>query len=190
NMSKASMPESVKLRLWGKAAGRCQYNACNKALWLDDLTKAEFNSAYIAHIVARSVNGPRGDKELSDKLKYDLNNLMLLCDTHHRLIDHGDEKGHSVDRLTEMKVNHEKRVEFLTSVVSDKISTVLLYGANIGGKQNPLSQKEAYVAMVPEWYPKEKDAIEIRLKNSPLKENSPGFWEFEKSVLIEHFNSQ
>lgn len=50
-MSVTYIPESVKIRLWGKAAGRCEYEGCNQPLWLDQLTKAEFNSAYIAHII-------------------------------------------------------------------------------------------------------------------------------------------
>lgn len=42
-MSVSHIPEKVKIRLWGKAAGRCQYEGCNKPLWLDSHTKAECN---------------------------------------------------------------------------------------------------------------------------------------------------
>jgi type I restriction-modification system DNA methylase subunit len=42
-MSVLHIPEKVKIRLWGQAAGRCQYEGCNKPLWLDSLTKAECN---------------------------------------------------------------------------------------------------------------------------------------------------
>jgi hypothetical protein len=97
-MSVSYIPESVKIRLWWKAAGRCQYEGCNEPLWLDTLTLAEFNSAYIAHIIADKPAGPRGDPELSEKLKSDITNLMLLCDTHHRLVDIADVAGHPVDR--------------------------------------------------------------------------------------------
>ena len=67
-MSVSNIPESVKLLLWGKSGGRCQYEGCSKALWRDDLTKAEFNAAYIAHIIADKPTGPRGHSELSEKL--------------------------------------------------------------------------------------------------------------------------
>src|SRR5207247_537409 len=98
-MSVSYIPEKVKIRLWGKAAGRCEYDGCNKPLWLDEVTKAEFNTAYIAHIVADSPDGPRGDPIRSEKLKCDLRNLMLLCDPHHRLVDKEDLSGHPEVRL-------------------------------------------------------------------------------------------
>ena len=131
-MSVSYIPENVKIRLWGKAAGRCQYEGCNEPLWYDDLTKAEFNSAYIAHIIADSPNGPRGHTILSEQLKSDLSNLMLMCDKHHRLIDKVDIAGHSIERLQAMKTAHEKRVELLSSILNDKRSHIVLYGARIG----------------------------------------------------------
>ena len=137
-MSVSYIPEKVKIRLWGKAAGRCQYDGCNKPLWLDSLTKAEFNTAYIAHIIADKPGSPRGDLELSDKLKNDISNLMLMCDEHHRLIDREDVKGHPVDRLREMKHKHEGRIELLTSLMENKRSYILLYGANVGQHHTPV----------------------------------------------------
>src|SRR5580700_1073415 len=113
-MSISYIPETVKIRLWGKAGGRCQYDGCNRPLWLDTLTKVEFNTSYIAHIVADEPSGPRGDALLSKQLKSDLSNLMLLCDEHHRLVDKADVSAHPVDRLIEMKELHEKRIELVT----------------------------------------------------------------------------
>jgi hypothetical protein len=75
-MSVSYIPETVKIRLWGKAGGRCQYDGCNEALWTDSLTQAEFNSAYIAHIIADKPTGPRGDPTLSEQLKADISNLI------------------------------------------------------------------------------------------------------------------
>jgi hypothetical protein len=61
-MSISKIPERTKLLLWGKAGGRCEYDGCNEPLWLDSVTKFEFNAAYIAHIVADKPSGPRGDE--------------------------------------------------------------------------------------------------------------------------------
>jgi hypothetical protein len=66
-------------------------------LYLDSLTKAKFNQAYIAHIVADKPGGSRGDIVLSPLLDTDIKNFMLLCDSHHRLIDKEDVIGHTVD---------------------------------------------------------------------------------------------
>lgn len=102
-MSVSYIPEKTKILLWGKSAGRCQYRGCNTSLYRDDLTQAEFNQCYIAHIVADSPNGPRGHVTRSKELKQSLSNLMLLCDTHHRLIDKVEVENHPEDVLLLMK---------------------------------------------------------------------------------------
>jgi hypothetical protein len=182
-MSVTSVPEKVRLRLWGKAAGRCEYEGCNAPLWLDSLTQAEFNAAYLAHIIADRPDGPRGDPVLSEQLKADLSNLMLLCDAHHRLIDKEDVAGHSVERLRNMKIRHEDRISLLGAVGPNKQSHVLLYGANIGVHSSNLSLRKAAEAMVPEWYPAEPRALELGLANSSFTDQDPVFWELESTHL-------
>ena len=186
-MSVSHIPVKVKIRLWGKAAGHCQYEGCPERLWLDSLTKVEFNTAYIAHIIADKPTGPRGHPVHSEQLKSDISNLMLMCDTHHRLIDKEDVAGHSVERLIEMKRKHEERVELLTSLTEDKQSHVLLYGANIGQHNAPVSWKKATQAMLPQWYPAEKPAIELGLKNSLFKDNEQNYWLIERENLRRQF---
>ncbi len=182
-MSHTSVPEKVRLRLWGKAGGRCEYDGCNERLWLDTLTQVEFNAAYLAHIVADSPDGPRGDEALSPRLKADLSNLMLLCDKHHRLIDKEQVDEHPVERLLEMKRKHEDRMELLGSLMPDKQSHVLLYGANIGEQSPMLSLRSAAQAMLPEWYPSESKAIEIGLQNSSVTDRTPDYWKLERIHL-------
>lgn len=189
-MSRTNIPEKVKIRLWGKAAGRCQYEGCNEPLWLDTLTKSEFNTAYIAHIIADSPKGPRGDEKLSNKLKHDIANLMLLCDEHHRLIDEGDKAGHPVERLIDMKQKHERRVEIVTSIKENMGSNVLLYGANIGRHTSPINIKNAIPAMLPGRYPAEIPAVEIHLKNSSFQDNQELYWAIESDNLKSQFQDK
>lgn len=189
-MSVTNIPESVKFRLWGKAGGRCQYEGCNTPLWLDSLTKAEFNTSYIAHIIADKPKGPRGDQKLSAKLAADLSNLMLMCDEHHRLIDKINVAGHPPDRLREMKRNHEERIELLTSIQEDKKSHILLYGANIGQQSANVSWDKAAVAMVPRHYPAESQALEIGMVNSSFRDDEPRYWEIERENLRRQFNEK
>lgn len=188
-MSISYIPEKVRIRLWGKAAGRCQYDGCNKPLWLDSLTKVEFNTAYIAHIVADQSNGPRGDAILSEKLKADISNLMLMCDEHHRLIDREDIEGHPVEKLQVMKNKHEERIEVLTSISKEKQSHVLLYGANIGQQHPFVNWQKASQAMVPEWYPAEKTAVELGMKNSSFQDHEDSYWIMEREHLKRQFLS-
>ena len=103
------VPEKTKLLLWGKAAGRCEYDGCNTLLYRDTTTAAEFNIAYIAHIIAASADGPRGDAVLSPQLKDNIDNLMLLCDTCHRRVDREDIAGHPIERSISLDLsNHLK----------------------------------------------------------------------------------
>jgi hypothetical protein len=182
-MSITSLPEKVRLRLWGRAGGRCEYDGCNDRLWLDDLTQVEFNVAYVAHIIADSPEGPRGDKTLSPQLKAMLSNIMLLCDKHHRLVDKEQVDEHPADRLREMKRKHEDRIELLGFLTPDKQSHVLLYGANIGEQSAPLSLLSAAQAMLPEWYPAESKAIEIGLRNSSITDKNQEYWNLERMHL-------
>ncbi len=189
-MSISDIPDKTRYLLWGKAAGRCEYEGCNKPLWLDSLTKAEFNTAYIAHIIADQPNGPRGDSELSEKLQRDISNLMLMCDEHHRLIDKEDIKGHSVERLREMKCKHEARIELLTSIQPEKNSEILLYGARIGEHHTHLSFEKAAIAMIPERYPASNKAIELSLKNSSFQDSESQYWSIEQEHLRRQFNER
>jgi len=178
-MSVSSIPETVKIRLWGKSAGRCQYDGCNRPLWQDEVTQIEFNSAYIAHIIADSPDGPRGDPVLSEQLKRDISNLMLLCDVHHRQIDKVDVAGHPVKLLREMKARHEDRIELVGSLGPDRQSHVLLYGAKIGDHDAPLSLAKAAKAMLPDRYPAEPHPMALGLLNSGVTDRDAVFWQSE-----------
>lgn len=182
-MSKTNIPETVKIRLWGKAAGRCEYRGCRTPLWLDTLTQAEFNNAYIAHVYADSPGGPRYAKGLSEKLAADISNLMLMCDRHHRLIDIGDVPGHPADRLFSMKREHEERVELLGGLGPELQSEVLLYGANVGEHDAAITIDQAAEAMVPARYPKDRRGINLGLKYNHLANRDAGFWEQERAQL-------
>jgi hypothetical protein len=170
------------MRLWGKAGGRCEYEGCNTRLWLDPLTRAEFNTSYIAHIIADEPGGPRGDPKLSDELKKDITNLMLMCDAHHRLIDREDVAGHSVERLRRMKLLHEKRIDTLTDIAQDKQSHVVMYGANIGEHGSPLSLAEVRLGMIPDRFPA-TNPITLSLGNSSFEDRDPDYWRIEAAQI-------
>ena len=189
-ISKTHIPDKIKLQLWVKSGGRCQYDGCNEMLWRDDLTWAAMNAAYIAHIIADSPDGPRGDKVLSPLLAQDPENLMLMCDKHHRLIDKEDEAGHPPNRLQEMKRKHEDRIALLTSIKDLQKSHVLLYGANIGGHSSKISWKQAAQAMIPDRYPSEPRGIELSLGSSMFQDHEPDYWKIEETNLDRQFNQK
>jgi hypothetical protein len=173
--------------LWAISGGRCEYEGCNKVLHTDILTKNKYNSAYIAHIVADEPNGPRGDLKRSKELANDINNLMLLCDTHHRMVD-SDDITYTEDWLLEMKRNHEERINRQTAIAPNMSSEIILYGANIGSHNSPLSYQMASEALLYDYYPASNNAIELGLKNAPFVDNADTYWLVEEENLCAQFN--
>jgi len=174
--------------LWAMSGGRCEYEGCNKVLYTDMLTKKTSNNAYIAHIVADEPNGPRGDVSRSKILANDIANLMLLCNDHHNLIDKYDVIGHPESRLLAMKQKHEERIQRLTSISPNMSSEIILYGANIGKHNSPLSYQTARETISPDYYPASENAIELGLKNTPFTDDTDTYWITEEANLCEQFN--
>lgn len=185
-----SISQPVQLMLWGKAAGRCEFEGCNKSLWQSDVTKEQVNIAQKAHIWAFSPDGPRGNAGIEQDEINDINNLMLVCHQCHRLIDQ-DKKGnrYSTELLHQMKLKHEQRIELVTAIAPEKSSHVLLYGANVGSQSSVITYRKAANAMMPEFYPAESSAIELGLQRSPIDDDKDGYWELEKRVLEEQFDN-
>jgi hypothetical protein len=64
----------------------------------------------MAHVVASSDDGPRGDPSLLPAQRNKYENLILFCPNHHEEVD-SDEERFSSDALREMKAQHEAWVE-------------------------------------------------------------------------------
>ncbi len=69
------------------AHGRCMFDGCGADLTQDPVTGVRGNFATLAHNVASSEGGTRGMLYLSHALADDPDNILLLCETHHRLVD-------------------------------------------------------------------------------------------------------
>ncbi len=161
------IPAKVKLRLWNASAGRCQFQGCNKPLWYDGLTFECANFGEMAHIIAASKDGPRGN-EKSEDLQIDFDNLMLLCQTHHKLVDDKPED-YPVGKLKEWKKNHEERIEMLTQIQGEEYKTCLfrmLY--NINDRITELTDQVAYKTILP-MYPMDGKGLIIEEKDFDKK---------------------
>ena len=179
-------PQTIT-KLWAKAAGRCEYDGCNKLLYKDDLTSEDINRGFVAHIIAASPDGPRGDVVLSAQLVDDIGNVMLMCHAHHRLIDHEQVAEHTVDRLRAMKKKHEDRVREVTEIAAAKISVPVVYGTNIGKEAVSISRRELAQAMLPDNYPTE-NVVTISCQNSSLHDSQELFWQTEVAQLEQKYN--
>lgn len=175
-MSKTNIPQAVVLKVWLRSGGRCEYPQCNVALWRDDITLTQMNRAYLAHIVADSPGGPRGDPVLSPQLAKDPSNIMLLCDTHHRLIDRDDVQGHPVELLSEYKEEHEDRIERQTAIQTNLRTELLLFGTKIKERRGLVNYADARDAVLPNRYPASDSGILIDLADIDVAEDDPEFW--------------
>ncbi|MBF0526590.1 MAG: hypothetical protein HQK56_16020 [Deltaproteobacteria bacterium] len=91
-------------RLWGSSGNRC-------AICRLEIASGGESSAIgeMAHIVARSNNGPRGESDLTLDERDQYDNLILLCPIDHAKIDTSPHEW-SVEKLRTVKMEHEKWV--------------------------------------------------------------------------------
>lgn len=104
---------SIKTRkmLWGRSANRCNFPDCRRELVMDATeTDDESIVGEECHIVAREENGPRGNADLTAEQRDKYNNLLLLCNVHHKLID-DQANTYTVEGLKEIKASHEKWIK-------------------------------------------------------------------------------
>lgn len=110
--------KNIKL-LWGRAASRCAFPECRMKLTQDKkAASASFPLGEQAHIVAKEADGPRGDSPLSTDERDSYFNLILLCPTHHSLIDNNPED-YPIEKLHLIKDSHELWVEETLSQAND-----------------------------------------------------------------------
>lgn len=92
--------------LWGRSGNRCAFPKCRIEL----ATYGESNViGEIAHIIAKNPKGPRGNDSLSLEKRDEYANLILLCPTHHTLIDN-DPNQWTAKKLFNIKNEHEQWV--------------------------------------------------------------------------------
>jgi len=157
----------VACELWARAAGRCQFNGCNRPLYKSPVTQERVNISEKAHIYSFSSSGPRGRGPHARNTTHlhDIENLMLVCHDCHKTIDQ-DKNGdrYSADLLKTWKAAHEARIAIVTSIAPSKKSHVIFFGAKIGEQQSPLQFDEAAEAMFPNRFPAEVRAVTLSMR--------------------------
>jgi hypothetical protein len=187
-MARTKAPQKVQSALWALAAGRCQYRGCNKNL-VGDLISGNEDAlfGFIAHIVADSASGPRGDPVRSPQLAKSLENLMLLCAVHHKLVDVDDEAGHPEAVLLTMKADHEARVALLVDIDEDRASHALRFGANIGTNEALVSTRAIFAAMPPDHHPASQQTIDLDMTGHAFTDSDPAYWAIQQANLQRNF---
>lgn len=103
--------KSIKL-LWSNAAGRCSFRGCNERLTVEQAVGlTPYTLGEMAHIKGNRAGSNRYDISQSEIERDSYSNLILLCPTHHTLIDKSEnEEIYSVELLHEMKTEHETNI--------------------------------------------------------------------------------
>ena len=114
-MPRTDVSEKVARIVYLRSGGRCAFPDCGREL-VEPGNSAD-DSAYIgeiAHIVADSRQGPRGDSPMTDEERDRHDNLVLLCRVCHKVID-SQPFTYSVSVLRAIKADHEGRIRQATA---------------------------------------------------------------------------
>ncbi len=149
-----AIPEADIKLLWGKAAGRCAFPGCGEDCCIYLRKTGDAILGEMAHVIARSTLGPRGKADCPGEDVYD--NLILLCPTHHRMVDKAPED-FPPGSLLQWKKQHENGVATsLTAPAFNQKSELYAYVRRLlaqnrlvhqqfgpesqGAQENPLSE--------------------------------------------------
>ncbi len=124
--------------LWGRSGNKCAFEDCRHDLIADETeTDDEAIIGDEAHIVAKKNNGSRGVSPLSDEDRDKYENLILLCRTHHKIID-DQFNFYTVKKLVDLKKKHESWVKGSLEFDTERNKEELTYASNIDEIVNKL----------------------------------------------------
>jgi hypothetical protein len=135
--------------LWGRSGNRCAI--CKLELTSDG---APETLGEMAHIVARSPEGPRGAVQLANEDRETYENLILLCPNHHSEIDKNPDAW-PIHRLKVAKTDHERWVS--ERFQAGKIAV------------QPLDNSGFIEARRQEWASLAQEQVAIAVSVSPLR---------------------
>jgi hypothetical protein len=121
-MPRKYQEKDIKI-LWGRAAARCAFPACRLPLVRAETTADPVATiGEMAHIVAHAKGNraPRTDPTFPDTLRDRYENLILLCNTHHQIVD-VQPNTYSVGDLRNWKAAHES---YVTVSLTEEITNV------------------------------------------------------------------
>lgn len=94
-------------QLFALSGNRCAFPGCEIEM-VDYETKTALGE--ICHICGRQPTAPRHDKTQTESERNAYPNLLLLCGTHHKLVD-SNPKRYTVELLKKMKTEHEDEIK-------------------------------------------------------------------------------
>lgn len=136
--------------VWADAGGCCMFKGCGHDLSVVPLYNKGARIAYLAHIIASDPEGPRGTREDSHVLSNRPENIMLMCDAHHRLIDSFAPEMFKAPRLREMRREHTLKVRSYRAAMRHPEAQVMMLFADLGNIPTHFPDSEFMEALLTE----------------------------------------
>ena len=136
-LSNRSIRWADRALIWSRSGGVCCFPECN-VMCVEEANNINPSAiiGQIAHIHSKSNAGPRANPFLCDQQRDAYPNLILLCPTHHRLVD-ARENSYTVDELRRWKTESETRfrdylAQEMVSVTFAELETITQALVNSG----------------------------------------------------------
>lgn len=126
-MSKEPSYPSIK-RLYALSGNLCAFPGCPTPV-IDPESGVVISQ--VCHIKAREEGGPRFDRTQTEDERNAFENLILLCNVHHKIID-TDIAAYPVERLQKMKAEHEAKYKH-GAMPNDELARKLLLTLSVAG---------------------------------------------------------
>ena len=116
-LAKRLEPKKEVLReLFLKSGNECAFPGCHHKI----ISRDGVMIAQICHIEAAERGGPRFNGKQTNEDRRAFSNLMLMCHAHHKITD--DKEQYKLERLQEIKRQHEERFTDVVSTILDSLS--------------------------------------------------------------------
>ena len=127
-------------RLFAECGNGCAFPKCNTPM-VD--TESGTIVGEICHIKGKSPGGPRYDAAQTERKRHGYDNLLLLCDPHHKIVD-DDPIAYTVERLLNMKREYLECVAYAGGpTIDDQSARKLIENMNDMVIEGGLSQEDS-----------------------------------------------
>lgn len=145
-MANRGIPLKIQKEIYAKSGNQCAFTNCSCQLFIQDVTTSE-----ICHIEGLKPNSARYNPTLTDDQANCFQNLILLCPTHHALVD-GNEGIYTVMCLRQMKHNHEQEISELLKNGQSKIFFDELQKIFQDCRFDMIFLEQSFDTPFPDWY--------------------------------------
>ena len=114
----AAITQKTRKLLWGASGNRCAI--CKRKFAINGALDSQPSLVgEECHIVSGKRKGPRADRSFPAELIHRVENLLLLCNVHHKMVDDLP-KTYPAERLREIKREHEAWVDVSLEVAQER----------------------------------------------------------------------